>query len=1200
VTTSIAELAGRLASGRATAHGVSPTAAALIGAEVTARGGPQVVAVTAGDADARAIAADVALFAGRDTALHIPANPNHPYAELSGDRGEIGERMAALHRLASDPPPVVALSVESLVRRVIDPDRFAALSRRIARGDDVDRDELAAALIAAGYRRLPVVDDPGTFAVRGGIVDVFPPRYRYPVRLELFGDEVESLRRFDPDTQRTLSEVDAFDIHPAREIVRAGDVDLRARIFEAADAAATPSRETRALRERLESGEDFVGIEVLTPAFHPSMAPLWRYFAGEAATITLDPDAVDLAAADIANDAARRYQDRLDDHRIAFPPGDHWADIDDLGAWRGDRRGLECPRLEIYDVGAGDADELRLRAEPNRELAQALDAARRGHGKDLAGRSAQSPARSVNNAAAPLLAAIAKWRADGYRVAVVCGSEQRAMRLAALLAETAGGERAAPPIRPLELEPGAVRLYNGDLSAGLQLPGDRLALITDADLFGARKITAPRQKRAATRARDALLGAVADFSQLSVGDYLVHQTHGVGRYEGLTKLGIDEGAAGAADIDFLHVDYVGGTLYLPVYRIGEVQRYVGAEGHKIRIDRLGGASWDKARGKVRRDVAALAEALLQLYAQRAALPGRAFPPADAMFSQFSDSFEFEETPDQAAAIADVLGDMERPRPMDRLVCGDVGYGKTEVALRAVLKAVLGGAQVAMLAPTTVLVEQHYKTMSERFAEWPVTVAKLSRFQKRADQLATIRGLAGGSIDAVVGTHRLLSKDVRFKDLGLIIVDEEQRFGVTHKERLKSMRTQTDVLTLTATPIPRTLHLAMTGLRDLSIIATPPADRRSIRTFIAKPDDGVLREAIRRELARGGQCFFVVPRIASPNADSRGLAEWAEHLARLIPEARIAAAHGQMSSDTLEKAMVAFVSGDCDVLVSTTIVESGLDISRANTMFVADADRFGLAQLYQLRGRIGRSRERAFCYLLVPGGSAKMTSEAVRRLETLQRFSDLGAGFMIASHDLEIRGAGELLGSKQSGFIAAVGFDAYTSMLEEAVAELRGEPITRATDPELQVETPGYIPDDYVPDTGQRLVLYKRLSAAADDAELEELVAELGDRYGPVPAEVVLLVELMAVKARARDLRATAIDLSSTRLALAFAESTPLSPAAIAELVTRDKRYQLTPDSRLVRRFDATEQTSVTEAARRCLLELSACVTSESAPPGTSR
>jgi transcription-repair coupling factor (superfamily II helicase) len=660
--------------------------------------------------------------------------------------------------------------------------------------------------------------------------------------------------------------------------------------------------------------------------------------------------------------------------------------------------------------------------------------------------------------------------------------------------------------------------------------------------------------------------------------------HGVGLYRGLTKLPLK-----GTPIDFLELEYAGGTLYLPVFRLGEVQRYVGAEGHQPRIDRLGGASWDRQTKKVRAAVRALAEELLQLYAQRAALPGHAFPPDDAVFREFEATFAFEETPDQETAIRDVITDMEKPRPMDRLVCGDVGYGKTEVALRAMLKAAMGGRQVAMLAPTTVLVEQHFRTMNERFTGWPVRVARLSRFQSRTEQVATVKGLADGSIDAVVGTHRLLSADVRWKDLGLLIIDEEQRFGVAHKERLKKVRTQLDVLTLTATPIPRTLHMAMTGMRDLSIIATPPADRRSIRTFVAAAEDAVLREGVRRELARGGQIFFVAPRIVDKKAkDDKSLEEWADHLRGLVPEARVAVAHGQMASEALEKVMVGFVNGEFDLLCSTTIIESGLDIARANTMFVARADRFGLAQLYQLRGRIGRAKERAFCYLLVPPPRS-LTDEARRRLEALQRFTDLGAGFLIASHDLEIRGAGELLGAKQSGSIAAVGFETYTAMLEEAVAELKGEEIHRERDPELNVELPGYIPDDYVPDTGQRLDLYKRLSAAHDQDEVGAILDEIADRYGQLPVEVTLLGELMVLKGYARRLRALTLELTRGRLCLSFGEETPLPPARVTALcAARGSAFKLTPDMRLMRVFSATEQSKPLETARAVLLELLAC------------
>jgi transcription-repair coupling factor (superfamily II helicase) len=620
-----------------------------------------------------------------------------------------------------------------------------------------------------------------------------------------------------------------------------------------------------------------------------------------------------------------------------------------------------------------------------------------------------------------------------------------------------------------------------------------------------------------------------------------------------------------------------------VYRLGEVQRYVGADATAPRLDKLGGLTWDKTRRKVSIQIQALAEELLQLYAQRAALPGHRFPPADDSFRELEATFPFDETPDQLDAINAVLGDMEAPRAMDRLVCGDVGYGKTEVALRAVFKAVQGGKQAVLLAPTTVLVEQHYRSITERFKGFGLNIGKLSRFQSKGEQVDTVKKLIEGKVDVVVGTHRLLSADVRFKDLGLLVIDEEQRFGVAHKERIKKTKTQVDVLTLTATPIPRTLHLAMAGMRDLSIIATPPADRRAVRTFVSRVEDATIREAIERELARGGQIFWITPTIGQmgvqetdhrlpndarpqrrkPRDDDRTIDEWAEYIRSLVPKARVGIGHGSLTAEQLEKVMVQFVQGELDVLVATTIVESGLDIPRANTMFVSRADAFGLAQLYQLRGRIGRSKERAYCYLLVPEPE-HITEEARRRLEALQRFTELGAGFQIASQDLEIRGGGELLGAKQSGSIAAVGFDQYVKMLEAAVAELKGEPIHSEVDPELLIEMPGFIPDDYVPDPGQRLELYKRLSAVVDDDELKSVMNEIADRYGPLPGDVVLLGELMGIKAIARKLGVLALEISSSRVAIAFAPDDARLTNAVSGSGWRrlpDGRYATQPPAR---------------------------------------
>jgi transcription-repair coupling factor (superfamily II helicase) len=975
------------------------------------------------------------------------------------------------------------------------------------------------------------------------------------VRVELFGDDIETLRWFDAESQRTLRAVDWVHLHPVRETIHTGARDVRTRLREYADEIAFPSKATRRLIEQLEAGDVFVGIEGLTPAFHDELVAPAAYLAGisGARWLIVDPEACRRTVHDAWADAEARHAER-GVKQLSYPPARHLVALEELGAFTAARR-IELPALELHDIGG--AVRLRVDVDDLRVLRNELDHAR--------------TFGDVEHAA-PLVEAIGRWRGDGLRVAIACDSQSRSDRLFGVLAARGLDVRLAAP----DERPGAhdgVTLVAGAPAHGFASRRDGVAFVTAADVFGQRTHHAQRQRK---RAKDALLGGVGDFSMLSPGDYLVHQRHGVGRYHGLEKIAVgtvsllQTTAIGAAvpapqQIDALKLEYDGGTLYLPVYRLGEVQRYVGAEGHAPRLDKLGGQTWETTRSKVARHIRALAEELLQLYAQRAALPGHRFPPADDSFRELEATFPFDETADQAAAIDAVLADMESPRAMDRLVCGDVGYGKTEVALRAVFRAVQGGKQACILAPTTVLVEQHFRTMAERFAGFPINLGKLSRFQARSEQIETVKKLAEGRLDIVVGTHRLLSPDVRWKDLGLLVIDEEQRFGVAHKERIKKSRTQVDVLTLTATPIPRTLHLAMANLRDLSIIATPPADRRAVRTFVSRIDDTTIREAIEREIGRGGQTFFIAPTIGNmgvrardhrlpnpdepprrkkPRDDDRTIDEWTEYLQGLVPSARIGIGHGALPAEDLEAVMLSFVRGELDVLVATTIVESGLDIPRANTMFVARADAFGLAQLYQLRGRIGRSKDRAYCYLLVPEPE-HITDEARRRLETLQRFTELGAGFQIASMDLEIRGGGELLGAKQSGSIAAVGFDQYVKMLDAVVAELGGKPIHSAIDPELTVENPGFIPDDYVPDPGQRLELYKRLSAIETDDDLRDVLAEISDRYGPIPGDLALLGELMAVKAIARGAGAVALEISAARVALALPEASEVGRTLVA-------------------------------------------------------
>ncbi|MFN0250495.1 MAG: transcription-repair coupling factor [Kofleriaceae bacterium] len=1079
-----------------------------------------------------------------DAIAALPAIDVSPYADLAPDRTSIVERLATLFRLATPAlrPRIVVTSAEALMRKTIAPAELASRGMTIATGDTIDRDAVATLLVAGGWTRTPLVDEAGTFAVRGEVIDIFAPLAKYPVRVELFGDEVETIRTFDPESQRTLRTIDRVELHPVRETINTGARDTKTRIRAHADEILFPTKATRRLIERLAAGEVFVGIEGLTPAFHDEMVAPATYVPAGARWIVVDPDACRRAITDAWTDGEARHAERAShnsdkDRALTYPPAAHFVGAEealggsgtDAGALDAQRHTVLLPTLELVDA---PGTKQRVAIDDLRVLKQQLDHAR--------------TFGDVEHAA-PLVIAIQAWKRDGLRVVIACDSPSRMERLQGVLA-------ARGVLDQLEL-------VSGTPIGSFASVRDGIALVTTQDIFGQRTHHARSQRK---KAKDALLGGVGDFSQLTPGDYLVHQKHGVGKYLGLEKLAVgtvsilQTSAIGAiapplTQIDALKLEYDGGTLYLPVYRLGEVQRYVGAEGHAPRLDKLGGVTWEATTSKVARHIRALAEELLQLYAQRASLPGHRFPPADDSYRELEATFPFDETPDQLAAIDAVLADMEAPRAMDRLVCGDVGYGKTEVALRAIFRAVQGGKQACVLAPTTVLVEQHYRTMVERFGSFGLNLGKLSRFQTKGEQIETVKKVAEGRIDVVVGTHRALSADVRFKDLGLLVIDEEQRFGVAHKEKIKKTKTQIDVLTLTATPIPRTLHLAMANLRDLSIIATPPADRRAVRTFVSRVEDATIKEAIEREIARGGQVFFISPTIGmmgtgkapdhrlpnddrpqrktQPRDDDRTIDEWAEYVRGLVPSARVGIGHGALTAEQLEKVMVEFVNGELDILVATTIVESGLDIPRANTMFVARADAFGLAQLYQLRGRIGRSKDRAYCYLLVPEPE-HITEDARRRLETLQRFTELGAGFQIASQDLEIRGGGELLGAKQSGSIAAVGFDQYVKMLDAAVAEVGGKPIHSEVDPELQIETPGFIPDDYVPDPGQRLELYKKLSAVDSDDELRDVMAEIADRYGPIPGDVILLGELMGVKAIARKAGILALEISSTRVAVA--------------------------------------------------------------------
>jgi transcription-repair coupling factor (superfamily II helicase) len=656
---------------------------------------------------------------------------------------------------------------------------------------------------------------------------------------------------------------------------------------------------------------------------------------------------------------------------------------------------------------------------------------------------------------------------------------------------------------------------------------------------------------------------------------MVHLDFGVGIYRGLEHIAI-----GGVEGDLLLLEYAGGDkLYLPVDRLALVQRYVGAEGLEPRVDRLGGAAWDRAKAKAREAVAEMAEELLQIYAARAVEKGFAFSPPDSLYKEFEASFAWEETPDQLSAIEDVIRDMASPRPMDRLVCGDVGYGKTEVAIRGAFKAVMDGKQVAILVPTTILAQQHYESFKKRFQDYPVTVEMLSRFRTVKEQKAILADAAAGTVDIIIGTHRLLQKDIKFKDLGLLIIDEEQRFGVTHKEQLKKMRATVDIMTLTATPIPRTLYMSMMGIRDLSIIDTPPVDRLAIKTFVARADDELIREAVMRELRRGGQIFFVHNRVQSIGAV-------AEHLAKVVPEAKIAIAHGQMHERELEKIMLGFMHGESNLLLCTTIIESGLDIPNANTLIVNRADNFGLAQLYQLRGRVGRSKVRAFAYFLLPP-EGPIAPDARERLKILQDISELGAGFRIATHDLEIRGAGDILGAKQSGQIAAVGFELFTELLEETINKLKGEEQVERVEPEIKLRIPAFIPEDYLKDTNQRLVIYKKLTQATSEEDIADISEELNDRFGKPPLAAEYLMSVMQLRINFKKLLVKEAEFDGKRVILWFHEKTPVSPDIIIDMIRNNpKKYKFSPDFKLFAELSDTTFDGVINETRNILKKLS--------------
>jgi transcription-repair coupling factor (superfamily II helicase) len=997
--------------------------------------------------------------------------PRHPDASLRRAQALLAAPRGRLRALVASPlgllRPVLAKGL--LETRVVS----------VRQGDEMTPDILLEALDEGGYRREDPVTGPGQIALRGGILDIFPSDADWPVRLEFFGDTLESLRRFDPGTQRSEAALESLEILPLADLFATRSIlrDLRERL----PARFGEIREVRTLLERLDRGLVPDELPELVPLVPEATVPAWDHL-GSVTVVALDPEGILAEARDFEARARDERRQRADP--MALEPEEALVSSESLA-----KRLETSPALHLREV-------------------------------DTEGRGLHVPSRPVRRYAGDLGSLAADLRRPGRRSVLFLGNAGRADRLKDLLREDdlSVGEGTAVEVRV------------GSLSKGFELPKLDLVVLADGDVFPEEVHVHPRGRGRGVRS------FLSDFRDLRIGDLVVHQDHGVGRFEGLETLDV----AGLRR-EFMVLSYQGGDkLKVPIDAFDRVQKYASAEGARPVIDKLGSGSWEKVKKRVKKAMRDMAAELLRLYAERKARPGHAFTAESPWQREFEEAFEYEETADQAAAIADVAADMASESPMDRLVCGDVGYGKTEVAMRGVMRAALDGKQVAILSPTTVLAFQHWKTFRKRFAPFPVKVEMISRFRTPREIKGVLAALAAGQVDVLIGTHRLLSKDVLFKDLGLLIVDEEQRFGVAAKERLKQLRKTVDCLTLSATPIPRTLQMGLAGIRDMSVIETPPKDRLAIQTSIVKFQTEVIAAAIRQELLREGQVYFVHNRVES-------IYSLAHMVQRLVPEARVVVGHGQMPEAELEKAMLAFVEGRADVLVATTIIENGLDIPRANTLIVNRADRYGLAQLYQLRGRVGRSDRRAYAYLLVPPDTA-LSEIARKRLAAIQEFSELGAGFRIAALDLELRGAGNLLGGEQSGHIQAVGLDLYVKLLEQSILELKGEDAREAPRAVLNLKLDLRLPPDYVPEVHQRLSLYKRVSQVRDPAEIERLRLEIRDRYGPLPPPVEGLLAYAALRLRAEALGVLQVDLAGAHLHLRLSGEGSLAPERLVALV----------------------------------------------------
>lgn len=1069
---------------------------------------------------ARKMFEDFSLFYGDDV-LFFPSKEIMLHDVEAKSNDAIYQRLKEADRLIDGNYRFVVTSAEAMAQKLIPKELFTASIIKLNLSGKVDLADLSKRLVSIGYERVNVVEGKGQFSVRGGIIDVFPINIENAVRIELFDDEIDSIRQFDVSTQRSIDKVEEIKIIPAREVIYT--VDKLEKVTEAIrtdlekyckkvsrkdNADQINNIRTRIVGdiERLSSDHYFPGLDRYIPYIVNNPVNLTNYI-GDSIIFTDEPV---------------RFQQRLENILL-----EHYESCKSLM-----EKGQVLPSaFEIFFQHGEltDAIDQKRQVYLNTFLSENTKLTT-SRNYNIASKSMSSYQGNINL----LVDDIKEWKSKKSRIIVLAGPKGRGERFRETLLSN-GIDSVYLENPDLEIQPGQVVITHGSLNKGFEYPSIGLAVISGKEVFGQE-----RKLKKTSRKKEGL--KLKAFTDLNIGDYVVHQSHGIGQYVGIDKLVVD-----GVKKDYLKIKYLeGGYLYIPTSQLDLIQKYIGSEGKAPKLNKLGGTEWSKTKKRVKESLRELAEELVKLYAQRQSLKGFAFSKDMVWQKQLEDLFPYQETDDQLKCIQDIKADMEAERPMDRLLCGDVGYGKTEVAIRAVFKAVMDGKQVAYLVPTTILAQQQYNSFKERMKDFPVTVDVISRFRSPSEQKKVIRGVKDNNVDILIGTHRLLQKDIQFKDLGLLVVDEEQRFGVTHKEKLKSIKPNVDVLTLTATPIPRTLHMSLVGIRDISVIEDPPEERYPVQTYVMEYNHDVIRDAITREMSRNGQVFYLYNRV-------RSIQVKAAELSALIPEARVAVAHGQMDEGQLEDIMFAFINGEYDVLVCTTIIESGLDMPNVNTIIVEDADKMGLAQLYQLRGRVGRSNRLAFAYVTYK--KDKVLAEiAEKRLQAIKEFTEFGSGFKIAMRDLEIRGAGNLLGQEQHGHMETVGYDMFCRLLDEAVHEINGEPIINGTeDASIDINVSAYIDDEYINTESQKIEMYKRIASIQDEQDAVDVEDELIDRYGDIPKPVLNLINVANIKVLAKECGFATIQEKNNSILMIYREGEQLNLSILGKLMEKYKR-----------------------------------------------